>query len=228
LKKAPASKGGTVITIDGPAASGKTTVSRELARRLNMNWVSTGAFYRGLAYAAQRLKLDLKDEAALVRLAKSNEWRVVMSEDTTRVFFQNQDVTDELNAESVGGAASIVSQFPKVRETLLPLQRACLQQGKDLIAEGRDCGSVVFPQAPVKIYLTARSQDRAQRRAKDEGKSVDTIEAAQKTRDAQDSQRTVAPLHVAQDAHVFDTSDMSLDEVLDGVERLVRDRLGNA
>ncbi|HEX4926325.1 MAG TPA: (d)CMP kinase [Bdellovibrionales bacterium] len=214
-----------MITIDGPAASGKTSVSRELARRLQMKWVSTGAFYRGLAYAAQRLNLNLRDEDAMAQLAASDEWSVEMDADTTRVYFHGQDVTEELNAESVGGAASIVSQLPKVRQTLLPLQRACFDKSAGLIAEGRDCGSVVFPQAPVKFYLTARSEDRAQRRAKDEGKSVDSIHKAQANRDQQDQSRLVAPLQIPKESHVVDTSDMSFDQVVDHLEKIVRERL---
>lgn len=214
-----------VVTIDGPAASGKTSVSRELARRLKWKWVSTGAFYRGLAYAAHASKMDLHNEAAVARLADSDEWSVKMEQDSTRVFFHNKDVTDELNAEQVGGAASIVSQFPKVRQTLLPLQRNCWDHKTGLIAEGRDCGTVVFPDAPIKIYLTARSQDRASRRAKDEGKSVDSIQAAQAQRDQQDEQRTVAPMQAAKDAHIVDTSDMGFDEVVNHLEMLVRQAL---
>jgi CMP/dCMP kinase len=213
------------MTIDGPAASGKTSVSRELARRLQWKWVSTGAFYRGLAYVAQRLQLDLRDEDAMAGLAASDQWKVIMDADITRVFFQGADVTEELNAEQVGGAASIVSQLPKVRQTLLPLQRACQDNRVNLIAEGRDCGSVVFPQADVKIYLTARSQDRAQRRAKDEGKSVDSIQAAQQQRDQQDQQRTVAPLQIPKESHVIDTSDLRFDQVVDKIEAIVRNSL---
>ncbi|MEQ1877177.1 MAG: (d)CMP kinase [Bdellovibrionia bacterium] len=211
-----------VVTIDGPAASGKTSVSRELARRLKWKWVSTGAFYRGLAYAANASMLNLQDEDAVARLAASNEWSVKMDIDQTRVFFRTKDVTDDLNAEQVGGAASIVSQFPKVRQTLLPLQRACWDQKSGLIAEGRDCGTVVFPSAVIKIYLTARSQDRATRRAKDEGKSVDSIQEAQRQRDQQDQGRAVAPMQAAKDAHVVDTSDMGFEEVVDLLESLVR------
>jgi CMP/dCMP kinase len=212
-----------IVTIDGPAASGKTSVSRELARRLGWSWVSTGAFYRGLAYAAHTSRLNLNDESAVAKLAQSANWNVRMDAEITRVFFNGKDVTDDLNAESVGGAASVVSQYPKVRQTLLPLQRACVQKGqKGLVAEGRDCGSVVFPEATVKIYLTARSEDRAQRRAKDDGASVDTIASAQKLRDRLDKSRSIAPLQVPAGAHVVDTSDLTLSEVVDKIEKIVR------
>ncbi len=216
-----------VVTVDGPAASGKSSVSREIAGRFGWSWVSTGMFYRGLAYVAARLDADIRNEDALAHIANSNRWSVQPSRDTTRVFFQGRDVTDEVSGEETGGLASIVSQFPKVRKALLEAQRRCAAGVAGLVAEGRDCGTVVFPDADVKVFLTARAEDRAARRARDEGKSVDETRDAQKIRDAQDTTRKTAPLQAAVDAQVIDTSELSLGDVVFKVESLIRESLGD-
>jgi len=211
-----------VITIDGPAASGKSTVSRELAKRLGCPWVSTGAFYRGLAYAALRLEIDFDDVVALAELCKSSVWSVQMFADKTRVFFKNQDVTDSISHEDVGSFASRISHYPEVRQSLLQNQRNCQNGQKFLIAEGRDCGTVVFPEAPVKIYLTASSEHRAARRAAEQGASTEEIHQAQLVRDRQDSSRATAPLQVPENALVLDSTNMKLEDVLDTVEKHVQ------
>lgn len=213
---------GRVITIDGPAASGKTSVSRELARRLGWHWVSTGAFYRGLAYVAQRMKMDLDDENELSDLSKSSIWRVEMAESKTRVYFQEEDVTDEIGREDVGNVASKISHFPRVRASLLEGQRDCQARTEGLVAEGRDCGTVVFPQAEAKIYLTARSESRAERRAKEQGLSAESLMEEQNKRDHQDSTRKAAPLQIPENAFVVDTTAMDFEEVVGAVENHVR------
>jgi cytidylate kinase len=214
-----------VITIDGPAASGKSSVSRELARRLGWNWVSTGAFYRGLAFAALQLQIDLDDVQSLSDLSRSDVWKVDMNEDLTRVYFKDQDVTDQIAHEDVGSFASRISHYPDVRKALLEGQRACSQGPTGLVAEGRDCGTVVFPDAEAKIYLTASSHHRAQRRAAEHGASTEEIAQAQKVRDRQDSTRKAAPLAVPENAYVVDTTNMGLDEVVDAVEVYVRQKI---
>ena len=216
---------GRVITIDGPAASGKTSVSRELAKRLGWYWVSTGAFYRGLAYVAQRLDMDLQNESELTRLSKSPVWRVEMAESKTRVYFEEEDVTDEIGREDIGNIASKVSHFPKVRAGLLEGQRDCQARTEGLVAEGRDCGTVVFPKAEVKIYLTARSENRAERRAKEQGLSTESLIEEQNQRDHQDSTRKAAPLQIPQNAHVVDTTSMDFEQVVLEVEKIVRKQL---
>jgi len=205
---------GYVITIDGPAASGKSSVSRELSKKLGIPWVSTGAFYRGLAYVAQQMKTDLDDPIALSELCFSKMWKIVLTTEKTEVWFDSKDVTDKIAHEDVGNIASKVSHFPEVRQSLLDHQRNCALENKGLIAEGRDCGTVVFPRAEAKIYLTARSEDRASRRAQELGLDKDILEAQQKQRDIQDSTRKVAPMQVPEDALVVDTSELTLEQVV--------------
>ncbi len=217
-----------VVTIDGPAASGKTSVSRELANRLGWQWVSTGAFYRGLAYVAQQLNLDFTDEGAIARLVDNREWEVRMDHEKTRVILHGKDVTNEINREEVGSLASKISSFPKVRAALLEAQRRCAKGVVGLVAEGRDCGTVVFPGANVKFFLTARSEDRAARRAQEQGKSMEETHDLQKVRDAQDANRKAAPMQASSDSFTVDTSDLNFMEVVAKVENEVRKQLNLA
>lgn len=206
-----------VITIDGPAASGKSSVSRELARKLGWKWVSTGAFYRGLAYVALMEKVEPDDTAQLVRLAHSSVWSVRLEDDQTRVFYKSDDVTMEILSEANGSRASRISQIPEVRQALLENQRDCAIGVPGLVAEGRDCGTVVFPQAMLKIYLTASQEERAARRAKEHGLNVQEIQNQQQIRDKQDSSRAAAPLAIAPDARVVDSGGMLLSEVVEKI-----------
>jgi cytidylate kinase len=214
-----------VVAVDGPAASGKTSVSREVAKRFGWVWVSTGAFYRGLAFAAHRLGLGVSDEGRLVSLIDSHVWSVVMEPDMTRVTFQGQDVTRDIFQEEVGSLASQISRIPSVRQALLGPQRDCAKGQYGLVAEGRDCGTVVFPQAGLKVYLTADSAARAVRRAQEQGQPVEGILEAQRIRDQSDSSRQVAPMKVAEDAVILDTTELTLDQVVDQIEELIRERL---
>ncbi len=184
-----------LITIDGPAASGKSSVSRDLAARLGWQWLSTGAFYRGLAYVARTRGVPLDDEKSLADLATSSDWRVETRPERTLVFLDDQDVTDSIYMEEVGNIASQISHYPQVRKALLEAQRQFGQgEGSGLVAEGRDCGTVIFPDAHLKIYLTAHSDSRAERRALEEGASLEKVKEAQKKRDTQDTSREAAPL----------------------------------
>lgn len=217
---------GYVVTIDGPAASGKSSVSRELARRLGWSWVSTGAFYRGLAYFAFVRKVDLTDETALERLALSKDWSVRLTAEQTCVFVDGKDVTDEIGREEIGSLASKISSFPRVRRALLDAQRQCAFGVQGLVAEGRDCGTVVFPRAEVKIFLTARAENRAARRARDQGQDLSQMIDQQKIRDTQDANRKAAPMLASEDSNTIDTTDLSLMEVVERVESLVEKTLG--
>ncbi len=216
---------GKVITIDGPAASGKSSVSRELAQRLGCVWLSTGAFYRGLAYVALQMNIELDDVKNITQLSQSPIWKVQMTAARTLVVFRDQDVTDLISHEDVGNFASRISHYPEVRKSLLAAQRNCANDVDCLIAEGRDCGTVVFPAANAKIYLTASSEHRAARRAAEQGASAEQIQESQKVRDQQDATRKAAPLQIPEGAFVVDASDLSLSEVVDKVEAHVRSQL---
>ncbi len=211
-----------VVTIDGPAASGKSSVSRELAKRLGWQWVSTGAFYRGLAYAAIQLKISLDDVRSLSDLCDNPIWSVRMSAERTLVFFKDQDVTEKIAQEDVGAYASRVSFYPDVRKSLLEAQRRCAKNGAGLVAEGRDCGTVVFPDATAKVFLTASSENRAARRAAEQGADAAEIQKSQQIRDQQDSTRKVAPMAIPENAFVVDTTTMNLEQVVNAVESHVR------
>lgn len=204
-----------VVTIDGPSASGKSSLSRELARKLKWRWVSTGAFYRGLAFVAAQNEVASDHEEELVQLALSPDWNVELDEEQTRVYYQGMDVTDKIFSEAVGEKASRISQLQGVRRALLEAQRSLPQHYNGLVAEGRDCGSVVFPSAILKVYLTANQELRALRRAQEQGLDPESTQASQTQRDRQDSSRTAAPLTIPEGARVLDTTEMSLEEVVD-------------
>lgn len=211
-----------LVAVDGPAASGKSSVSREVARRFGWRWVSTGAFYRGLALVASREGLDLGDEAGLAALASSAIWSVEPAPENTRVLHRGVDVTEETAREEVGSLASRISSYPAVRAALLEAQRRCALGVSGLVAEGRDCGTVVFPGADVKIFLTARSEDRAARRARDEGASLDATQEAQAVRDAQDASRKAAPMLAAPGAITLNASELNFEQVVARIEAAIR------
>lgn len=169
--------------------------------------------------------LDLKDEAALVALVQSPLWSIEMGDERTEVFYRSRNVTDEITKDEVGQWASLVSRLPGVRSSLLKNQRDCQAVTEGLVAEGRDCGSVVFPEAPMKVYLTADQVQRATRRAQDLGMSVEETVLSQKTRDHQDSTRKVAPLQVPEDAWVLDTTHLSLNEAVGLIEARIKESL---
>lgn len=213
-----------LITIDGPSASGKSSVSRLLAKKLGWPWVSTGAFYRGLAFAAIESQVSSNNEQALKALVSDPIWRVEMHPQDTQVFYKDQDVTGQIGGEQVGAVASKVSQIPIVREALLQRQRDCFIESKGLVAEGRDCGTVVFPQAPAKIFLTASPALRAMRRSEEDAQNIEKTQEMQKMRDALDSQRKVAPLRVADGALQVDSSYLSLEEVVQEILKYAQNK----
>lgn len=218
-------KFGVVVTIDGPAASGKSSVSREIARKHGWKWVSTGAFYRGLAFVALKKQVDLDDVDTLVELCSSNEWSIELTPAKTEVVFQGVEVTDQINHEDVGSFASRISHHQGVRKALLVAQRNCAIGQKGLVAEGRDCGTVVFPDATVKVYLTAKSENRALRRALEQGSDLLEVQSAQKIRDQQDTTRKAAPLQIPENALVIDTTELDLDGVVSAVDKHIQEKL---
>lgn len=206
-----------IITIDGPAASGKSSLSRSLARKLGWNWVSTGAFYRALGLMALKKDADQHDEASLMKVLGEFELKIAPDPIQTKVFIDGQMVSfEEVYSVDNGTRASNVSRFPRVREAVLDLQRQCYTS-PGFIAEGRDCGTVIFPKAQLKVYLVANAEARASRRTEEASgeKSFDEVKEALKSRDEQDGGRKAAPMEAAKDAWVLDSSDLSLEEVSD-------------
>jgi CMP/dCMP kinase len=214
-----------VITVDGPSASGKTSVSRDVSNAFGWKWVSTGAFYRGLAVVALKEKIDFEDESALVRLAKSPIWSVEMNPMETTVMYSGVRINPEIGLDETGMYASKISQYPLLRQALLPLQRQCVSGNPVLIAEGRDCGTVVFPKALVKIYLTANLDSRAQRRSIENTGSFEVVRTLQEERDRSDEERAHAPLQIPEGAIVIDSSTLNRDSVVEKAKNIVREEL---
>jgi cytidylate kinase len=206
-----------VIAIDGPSASGKGTVARRVAQQLGFHYLDSGALYRLVALAALKAQVGLDDEAALARLAGAIEARF----DADTIFLDQEDVTDAIRSEQVGASASRAATLPAVRQALLTRQRA-FRQPPGLVAEGRDMGSVVFPDAALKIYLTADAAERARRRYKqliEKGMDANITTLLQdiRQRDGRDSARAVAPLQKSGDASLLDTSRLSIDAAAEQV-----------
>lgn len=214
-----------LVTIDGPSASGKSSVSRELARLMGWRWVSTGAFYRGLAFVAIKEGIAPNDVEGLVSLTTRSIWSVQMLEDQTRVFYRDRDVSQEVFSEENGSRASVISQIPRVREALLKNQRDCARGVPGLVAEGRDCGTVVFPQAPLKVYLTASEEERAMRRSREQGLDLERTQTQQKQRDEQDASRAAAPLQIPPDARVMNSSGLTLNQVVAELQTWVKEAI---
>jgi cytidylate kinase len=208
-----------VIAIDGPAGAGKSTVARAVAAELGFTYLDSGAMYRSVALAAREAGVDADDAAALGPLAAGLE----IGFDGRRVLLGGRDVTDEIRTPKVSADASRVSVHPAVREAMVARQRALIAAGR-YVAEGRDIGTVVSPDAPLKVFLTASDEERARRRAADTGEDVETVLAAQRSRDARDTARAHGALRAAEDAVELDTTGLSLEEVVGRVVDLARER----
>lgn len=208
-----------VITIDGPGGSGKGTVSILLAEKLGWNLLDSGALYRLVAVAALNRQLAKSDDAArLGQLAASLQADFAIENRTVKVLLDGENVSQRLRSEEVGALASRLATLPEVRQALVARQRE-FRQWPGLVADGRDMGTVIFPDARLKIYLTASVEERAQRRykqLKEKGESVNLSRLFHEIeeRDRRDRTRVLAPLRPAFDSHIIDSSELSVDEVL--------------
>ena len=210
-----------IITIDGPAGAGKSTVSKTLAKKLNYIYLDTGALYRALAYKTLKLKISLDDVSAIANLCSSTTVVLKNIDGQMKVTVDGEDVEEKIRTEEVGLAASKISTFAVVRERLLNLQREAGAQG-GIVAEGRDMGSVVFPQADYKFYLDAKLEERIKRRYEElleKGASVEykSIQKDMFVRDKQDKQREIAPLKAPDDAIIIDSDNLSAAEVIEKI-----------
>lgn len=208
-----------VIAIDGPAGAGKSTVARGVAAALGLTYLDSGAMYRCVALAVARAGLDPDDAEAVGELARGLE--ISLAGDTVRL--GREDVTQAIRAPDVSAAASLVSVHARVREGMVERQRALIAAG-DYVAEGRDIGTVVSPDAPLKVFLSATDQERAGRRSAQTGQPPEEVLAAQAERDARDIQRAHGALRPAADAVALDTTGLDLAAVVKRVVELARER----
>jgi len=217
-----------IVTIDGPAGSGKSTAARGVAARLGFHFLDTGAMYRAVALRCVQAGIDLADEQAAAEIARTADIQAL----SDRVLVDGADVTEAIRTPEVAHAASVVAVNPAVRSALVALQRKAAQ-GRDIVTEGRDQGTVVFPDAECKFYLTAAPEERARRRLQEtdaQGAGVSYEETLEqiRARDARDKSRNVAPLRQADDAVRIDTTGRPVDDVLTQLVQIVRERMSAA
>ena len=218
----------TVVTIDGPTSSGKGTISRGVAARLHWHLLDSGALYRLVAYAGSQLGLEPDDVAGHVRAAQTLDADFGAVQQNEQIWLAGRDVTTEVRTAEAGMGASRVAAWPEVRNALLVRQRRFARE-PGLVADGRDMGTVVFPDAPLKVFLTASPDERARRRykqLKDKGSGVSLAALSREIaeRDLRDSTRAVAPLRPAPDAHVIDSTALNIQDVIEQVLALGRSR----
>ncbi len=213
----------TVIAIDGPSGSGKSTVSRGVGAALGWAVLDTGAMYRAVTLAALEAGVDLHDETATAKIAG----KVTVEAGGERVLLDGRDVTDAIRGPEVTASVSTVAAHPLVREALVARQREWIERRGEGVVEGRDIGTVVFPDAALKVFLTASNEERARRRHRDEAaaerdRAVGEIESDMARRDSHDSEREASPLRAAADAVIVDTTAKPVGEVVDDIVRRFR------
>ncbi len=209
-----------VITIDGPAASGKSTAARLLAERLGASFLDTGAMYRAVTLAAVEAGVDMNDEDRLVEVLESEEFEFSPEDGRMVVFLNGVDVSERIREPEITASARYIASSAKVRAKLVEMQREFAAGQKRIVTEGRDQGTVAFPGADLKFFLTATAEERARRRQlelseKGRSESIEQISKAIEERDKSDQSRAVGPLRPASDAIVVDTTDMSIEEVVE-------------
>lgn len=215
-----------IVTVDGPAGSGKSTIAKIIAKKYGFTYLDTGAMYRMIALYALENSIDLQDSKAIETMLKNTKLDIVGNQ----FFLNGKDVSDEIRTPRVSAIVSPVSAIKEVRVKLVDLQRE-ISKGKSVILDGRDIGTVVFPSGDVKIYLVASPEERAKRRLKEyEEKGVEadyeSVLASIKERDFIDSTRKESPLKKAEDAHEIDSNTMSIDEVVEVISKYIDEKIG--
>lgn len=218
-----------VITIDGPSGAGKGTASTLLAKKLGWHFLDSGSIYRVLAIASIHHQIAVEDEAGILPLAAGLDVNFETTSQGVRVILEGEDVSDSIRTEEVGAVASQIASLPSIREALLRRQRA-FKASPGLVADGRDMGTVVFPEAQAKIFLTASAEERADRRhkqlkAKGYDVSIPRLLSDIKARDERDANRAVAPLVPAKDALILDSTYLNVEQVVEKIELFVNEKL---
>lgn len=213
------------IALDGPAGAGKSTIAKTLAKKLGYVYIDTGAIYRAVTYRALKDGVGLEDGPALATMIAEMDLRLVPSESGQRVFDGATEVTDEIRSSEVTNNVSFVARQPEVRDALMDLQRDLAKDG-GIVMDGRDIGTHVLPHADLKVFMTATVEERARRRHEEnisKGIPSDFEQLKQEIalRDKRDSEREVAPLRQADDAHFLDTTKLAIDEVVEAIEQLM-------
>lgn len=219
-----------IIAIDGPSGAGKSTLGRMLARALNLLYIDTGSMYRAVALAVMESSVNAQDDIAVGSLARRVDIDLAGDPDSLRVTLEGRDVTDEIRSEDVTEMSSIVSTIPEVRRAMVEWQRELGKRGA--VLNGRDIGTVVFPEAKVKFFLTAVPQERAERRfleerAQDPSANYESTFADMTERDTRDSTRSDSPLKSADDAIIVDSTGLSIDEVFERMMTVVKEKEGH-
>lgn len=212
------------IAIDGPAGAGKSTIAKEISRKLNYIYIDTGAMYRAIGLYYLNNKIDINDEKLINEMIDNIKIEITYVDSLQQIILNGENVTNLIRTEEVSHAASVVSTYQKVREKLVSLQRE-LAESTNVVMDGRDIGTVVLPNASVKIFLTASTEERAKRRYKElleKGQNVDleSIKKDIEERDYRDMNRENSPLKQASDAILVDTSNMTIEEVIDEIIKL--------
>lgn len=209
-----------IVTVDGPAASGKSTVARLLAGRLGASFLDTGAMYRAVTLAAMQAGVDMSDEEELIGVLKNSEFGFAAKEGKLMVLINGVDVTAQIRESEVTANARYIASAEKLREKLVQMQRQFAAGEEKIVTEGRDQGTVAFPDADIKFYLTAEAIERAKRRqaelqASGSSQSLEKIQVAIEERDKSDANRAIGPLKPADDAIVIDTTNLNIEEVVE-------------
>ena len=218
-----------IIAIDGPSGAGKSTLGRRLARELNLLYVDTGAMYRAAALAVVEAGVNATDADEVARVAAAAHIELAGDPDSLRVLLEGRDVSAEIRTEQITRLSSVISAIPQVRRDLVRRQREMGARGRGVVLDGRDIGTVVFPSADVKFFLTAVPEERAKRRFDEDHRTEpdltfqDTL-ADINTRDERDSTRADSPLRIAEDAVVIDTTDLSIEQVFARMLDVIRER----